>query len=86
MWPSIVFQPTELAKSMIGARVWERATPVTADERVDYAEAAAPLSRDERVGRTEQVLVTAGVSNGDTLLRGAAQGIASGSAVELSGR
>ena len=35
--------------------------------------------------RTEQVLVTAGVSNGDTLLRGAAQGIALGTAVELSG-
>lgn len=36
--------------------------------------------------RTEQVLVTSGLSNGDTLLRGAAQGIASGTAVELSGR
>ena len=36
--------------------------------------------------RTEQVLVTSGVSNGDTLLRGAAQGIAPGTAVELSGR
>ena len=36
--------------------------------------------------RTEQVLVTGGLSNGDTLLRGAAQGIASGTAVELSGR
>jgi RND family efflux transporter MFP subunit len=36
--------------------------------------------------RKEQVLVTSGVSNGDTLLRGAAQGIASGTAVELSGR
>ena len=36
--------------------------------------------------RTEQVLLTSGVSNGDTLLRGAAQGIASGTAVELSGR
>jgi RND family efflux transporter MFP subunit len=36
--------------------------------------------------RTEQVLVTTGVSDGDTLLRGAAQGIASGTAVELSGR
>ena len=36
--------------------------------------------------RTEQVLVTSGVSSGDTLLRGAAQGIAAGTTVELSGR
>ena len=36
--------------------------------------------------RTEQVLVTSGLSSGDTLLRGAAQGIAPGTAVELSGR
>ena len=37
MWPSIVFQPVELAKSMVGARVWERATPLAANERVTYA-------------------------------------------------
>jgi membrane fusion protein, multidrug efflux system len=36
--------------------------------------------------RSEQVLVTSGLSSGDTLLRGAAQGIASGTAVQLSGR
>jgi RND family efflux transporter MFP subunit len=36
--------------------------------------------------RTEQMLVTSGVSDGDTLLRGAAQGIAAGTAVQLSGR
>jgi RND family efflux transporter MFP subunit len=36
--------------------------------------------------RTEQVLVTSGVSERDTLLRGAAQGIPSGTAVQLSGR
>jgi len=37
MWPSIVFQPVELAKSLVGARVWERATPLAANERVAYA-------------------------------------------------
>jgi len=36
--------------------------------------------------RTEQMLVTSGVSEGDTVLRGAAQGIAAGTAVQLSGR
>jgi MoaA/NifB/PqqE/SkfB family radical SAM enzyme len=45
MWPSIVFQPLELAKSMVGARAWERAPPLPAAERVGYAAAAAPLAR-----------------------------------------
>jgi RND family efflux transporter MFP subunit len=48
-------------------------------ERVD-------LTLGLRDPRTEQVLVISGLSNGDTLLRGAAQGIASGTAVQLSGR
>jgi MoaA/NifB/PqqE/SkfB family radical SAM enzyme len=56
MWPSIVFQPVELAKSMIGARVWERAAPLSPDERADYSEAAAPLSREGRVGDTEDAV------------------------------
>ena len=45
MWPSIVFQPVELAKSLVGARVWERATPLSADERVAYAADDASLGR-----------------------------------------
>ena len=43
MWPSIVFQPAQLAKSMIGAKVWQRAEPLGAHERVDYAQSAAVL-------------------------------------------
>jgi hypothetical protein len=43
MWPSIIFQPAQLAKSMIGARVWEKVTPLGDSERADYAESAAPL-------------------------------------------
>jgi MoaA/NifB/PqqE/SkfB family radical SAM enzyme len=43
MWPSIVYQPVELAKSVIGARVWRRAEPLTAEERVDYTKAAGNL-------------------------------------------
>ena len=49
MWPSIVFQPVELAKSMIGAKVWERAAPLDPSERVDYSEAAAPLTRTREI-------------------------------------
>src|ERR1051326_2757266 len=43
MWPSIVFQPAQLAKSMVGARVWERVAPLGDEERVDYTAAAAVL-------------------------------------------
>jgi MoaA/NifB/PqqE/SkfB family radical SAM enzyme len=45
MWPSIVFQPAQLAKSVVGARVWERIIPLTPHEKIDYAAAAAPLNR-----------------------------------------
>ena len=45
MWPSIVFQPVELAKSLVGARVWERATPLSADERVAYEADDASLGK-----------------------------------------
>ncbi len=43
MWPSIVFQPVQLAKSMVGARVWERVIPLMPHERIDYTESAAAL-------------------------------------------
>ena len=43
MWPSIIFQPVELARSLVGAKVWEHAARLAAGERVDYAEAAASL-------------------------------------------
>jgi MoaA/NifB/PqqE/SkfB family radical SAM enzyme len=43
MWPSIIFQPLSLAKSMLGAKVWERATPLDPNDRADYSEAARPL-------------------------------------------
>ena len=45
MWPSVVYQPAELVKSAIGARVWERAEPLPEDERANYAAAAAPLQQ-----------------------------------------
>ena len=37
MWPSIVFQPLQLAKVMLGAKVWRRIVPLAADKKVDYA-------------------------------------------------
>ena len=43
MWPSIVFQPAQLAKSMVGARVWQPVAALRDEERVDYTDAAAAL-------------------------------------------
>lgn len=45
MWPSIIFQPAQLAKTMVAARVWEAVTPLAPEERANYTDAAAPLTR-----------------------------------------
>ena len=45
MWPSIVFQPASLARSLVGAAVWRPARPLQPQERADYSLAAEPLSR-----------------------------------------
>jgi hypothetical protein len=51
MWPSIVFQPIQLAKSLIGAKVWQRAESLEAHNRADYVDAAAPLNqKDLKIG------------------------------------
>ena len=46
LWPSIVFQPPSLAKAMIGARVWERPTPLADGEKpvIELDENKMPLS------------------------------------------
>ena len=58
LWPSIVFQPTQLAKSLFGAKVWEPVRPLNADERVDYTESAAPLSRPPEPKRRPTPAIT----------------------------
>ncbi len=50
MWPSIVFQPGSLAKSIIGAKVWERTQPLNESDRVDYEGAAASLTAPRSSG------------------------------------
>ena len=46
MWPSIVYQPAHLAKSMVGAKVWKKVDPLPDEDRVDYSQAAAPLEAE----------------------------------------
>jgi MoaA/NifB/PqqE/SkfB family radical SAM enzyme len=33
LWASITFQPLQLARAMVGGKVWQRPAPVAADER-----------------------------------------------------
>lgn len=46
LWPSIVYQPPSLARAMVGARVWEKAGPLSADEipAIDLDENKLPVS------------------------------------------
>ena len=43
LWSSITFQPAQLVKAMTGARIWNRPTPLLAEERADYSDAAKTL-------------------------------------------
>ena len=43
MWTSIVFQPVQLIKSMLGAKVWRNVESLSAGRRVDYGEAASRM-------------------------------------------
>ena len=47
MWPSIVFNPLSLSKSMVGAKVWKSPVQLTAEERLPMAldESGMPLSQ-----------------------------------------
>lgn len=44
-WPSIIFQPAQLAKSLRGARSRQRAKPLREEEGADYTSSAASLDR-----------------------------------------
>ena len=35
LWPSITYQPQQLVRAMIGARVWQGVKPLSADEKVN---------------------------------------------------
>jgi len=43
MWPSIVYQPMQLVKSMFGAEVWKKVKPLHDEERADYSEPTVAL-------------------------------------------
>ncbi len=43
MWPSITYDPRYLAKSALGAKVWQKVEPLADHERVDYSESAKPM-------------------------------------------
>ena len=41
MWPSIVFQPPHLAKSLVGAKAWTSVDALPDSERVEYEDEIA---------------------------------------------
>ncbi len=43
LWPSITFQPTQLARAMAGARVWRKPLPLTHDDRADWRGATGDI-------------------------------------------
>ena len=43
LWPSVTYQPAQLAKAMIGARVWRRPAPLADDERADWQGSASDI-------------------------------------------
>lgn len=44
LWPSITFQPAQLARAMVAARVWQHPRPLPPDERVDYEASLSSVS------------------------------------------
>jgi len=44
LWPSITFQPRQLARGMAGARVWRKSVPLPAEERVDWRRSGTSIS------------------------------------------
>jgi MoaA/NifB/PqqE/SkfB family radical SAM enzyme len=43
LWPSITFQPLQLARAMAGAKVWERPAPLGQDERADWSQSTGGI-------------------------------------------
>jgi MoaA/NifB/PqqE/SkfB family radical SAM enzyme len=42
MWPSITFQPVQLMRAMVGAKVWRKADPLPPEGRADPGNGAVP--------------------------------------------
>ena len=53
LWPSIVFQPKQLAQGMAGGRVWQKIKPLAAADRVTLS--AADL--DLEVGIRDRAII-----------------------------
>jgi MoaA/NifB/PqqE/SkfB family radical SAM enzyme len=46
LYPSITFQPTQLVRAMVGAKVWRNATPLRAEEKITASIEDGALSPD----------------------------------------
>ena len=43
LWPSITYQPAQLVRAMAGAKVWQKARPLAADEKVTASLDESPM-------------------------------------------
>jgi hypothetical protein len=46
LWPSITYQPAQLVRAMVAAKVWESATPLRPEERIKVSIEDGALSPD----------------------------------------
>ena len=44
LWPSITFQPAQLARAMAGAKVWRNPKPLAREERADWSRSVGDIS------------------------------------------
>ena len=51
LWPSITYQPNQLVRAIVGAKVWQKARPLTEDEKVEAAldDSRSPSSDQDRL-------------------------------------
>jgi MoaA/NifB/PqqE/SkfB family radical SAM enzyme len=54
LWPSITYQPTQLARALLGAKVWQSVQPLTAEDRIRATQLdSSPSPDNDRLVRIQ---------------------------------
>ncbi len=54
MWPSVIYQPVQLAKAMAGSRPWVKPAPLADEDRVDWTGSTADVPIPSTVGSDDE--------------------------------
>lgn len=54
MWPSVIYQPVQLAKAMAGSRPWVKPAPLPDEDRVDWTGSTADVPIPSTVGSDDE--------------------------------